>query len=257
MRILKNKMNKTVRIEYSYICHRGNIRTENQDNFVICADNKVVIRKEDMEKSGHGVCLNSIRCAVFDGMGGMSKGETASLIATDITVEDMDKLDEDEERINTLFKDINKEIEDYRIRNRISDMGTTGVVAIANANELVYGNIGDSRLYYFKKGKLQQCSVDHTMRQPYSGNRLLIQYLGIDSDYELEPQLGRKNVEPGNEILLCSDGLTDCLSDEEIEKILNSSSNVDIQIQELLDMTLKQEAQDNISIIICRWEYEK
>lgn len=249
-----NRKRKAKKIECAYLCHEGNVRKENQDQIFLCMDNDVVICREEMKISGNGKGQTSMKCAVFDGMGGMSQGEMASLIATNMCAKNREKWQQDEEGINELFQEINSEIGDYRIKNRISDMGTTGVLAIGDVQEVVYGNIGDSRLYYLHKGKLQQCSIDHTMTQPYTGKRLLMQYLGMDSDYEIEPHLGRLKVESGSEILLCSDGLTDCLNDEEIEKVLNNHNKVEMQLKAFMDMALKREAQDNISIILCRWE---
>lgn len=253
MRIF-NRKRRTKKIECAYFCHEGNVRKENQDHIFLCIDDNNVICREGMTLSGNEKSHTSIKCAVFDGMGGMSQGEMASLIAANMCAKDRKKWQQNEEGIKALFQEINSEIGEYRIKNRISDMGTTGVVAIGDAQEVVYGNIGDSRLYYFHKGKLQQCSIDHTMTQPYTGKRLLMQYLGIDSDYEIEPHLGRLKVESGSEILLCSDGLTDCLTDEEIEAILRSNSEVEMQLKAFMEMVLKREAQDNISIILCRWE---
>ena len=256
MRIWKNR-GRPVRIEYAYLCHRGNVRDENQDNMILCADEHIVMRNMEQEIAGAGSCLNSIKCAVFDGMGGMSQGEMASVIAVDVMKESIKDVKVKEADINTLFQKMNEGIDDYRTCNRISNMGTTGVLVIADHKEFVYGNIGDSRLYHLRKGKLQQCSVDHTMKQPYTGKRLLIQYLGMDSDYEIEPHIGRQKVECGDEIILCSDGLTDCVPDEELEKILNNRNHVAVQLQELKETVLKREAQDNISVILCRWEYER
>lgn len=249
-----NGKRKAKKIECAYLCHEGNVRKENQDHIFLCIDDNSVICREEMTLFGNGKSQTSMKCAVFDGMGGMSQGEMASLIAANVCTKNRKKWKQNEEEIKVLFQEINSEIGEYRIKNRISDMGTTGVVAIGDAEELVYGNIGDSRLYYFHKGKLQQCSIDHTMTQPYTGKRLLMQYLGMDSDYEIEPHLGRMKVESGSEILLCSDGLTDCLNDEEIEAVLSNYNKAEIQLKAFMDMVLKREARDNISIILCRWE---
>lgn len=254
MRVWKNKKHKAMKIEYAFLCHCGNVRSENQDNIILIADGNIKTGKNDIEIKGSGMSRKSVTCGVFDGMGGMSKGETASAIAVDVIKANEEKIESEENSIKTLFEKVNEEIDDYRTINRIADMGTTGVMAIVNDSEFVFGNIGDSRLYFFEKNKLTQVSIDHTLKHPYTGKRFLVQYLGMNSEYAIEPCLGKHSTIAGNEILLCSDGLTDCLSDKEIEEILCHSNEVEKQMQEFKDTVLKRDAKDNISIILCRWE---
>lgn len=142
-------------------------------------------------------------------------------------------------------------------------MGTTMVAGVFYDNKLLTGHIGDSRLYRFRHDVLTQLTEDHSLlqeqinaglitkeqaRQSNDGH-LVTRALGTDPEVELA--LGEYPVSVGDLYLLCSDGLTDLVTDEEIEQVLiNANDQLDIAAKTLVKLANKYGGNDNISVVI-------
>jgi protein phosphatase len=144
-------------------------------------------------------------------------------------------------------------------------MGTTLVAAVFTDNRVCVGHIGDSRLYRLRGDDFQQITEDHSLlneqlksglitpeQAKVSGNKNLVtRALGIDPTVELE--LHEYDVEPGDIYLLCSDGLTDLVEDEEIQLTLTAlSANLELAAHQLVQMANDNGGKDNISVILVR-----
>ncbi|GBG13387.1 PPM family protein phosphatase [Novimethylophilus kurashikiensis] len=144
-------------------------------------------------------------------------------------------------------------------------MGTTLVAAVFADNRVGVGHIGDSRLYRLRDGTLAQLTEDHSLlneqlkaglitpeQAKVSNNKNLVtRALGVDPEVELE--LHEHVVEPGDIYLLCSDGLSDLVEDEEIELTLNTlSANLELAAHQLVQMANDNGGKDNISVILAR-----
>ena len=135
-------------------------------------------------------------------------------------------------------------------------MGSTLAGLLFSGNVAWAFNLGDSRIYQLHDQKLTQLSVDHVDSRPLSGNRKakpsLTQHLGIsEEEFLVEPSMISCTLVPGDTFLLCSDGLTDMLSDEEISEILVDHSSLSSQVERLIDFALERGGRDNITIILC------
>jgi len=232
-----------------YLSDVGKVRTHNEDSVVIV-------------KNKNNECL----MAVADGMGGHSAGEVASNLATAYLVnsfnDNFDKLDkvqavnwlrEKVVRINELiFEYVNKHPES-------KGMGTTLVVALITDAYILFGNIGDSSGFVVKDGHLHKVTYDHTLvnllmkagelteeeAKDHPKKNVLMKALGANDPIDIDIFDCDTNI---SSILLCSDGLTNMLDAEQIEKVLNSEMELEDKVIKLVRKCNNRGGTDNISI---------
>lgn len=213
---------------------------------------------------------------VADGMGGHACGEVASAMAVETVSAQF--LSSDREKLPLLLKEAilnaNRRIFDYS-REKIKPpdgtetltghgtMGTT-IVALALFGETAaIANVGDSRAYRLRNGRLALLTKDHTLAaslKPPPGQapapsmrsklkHVLTRALGVEAKVEID--LREERVEPGDLFLLCSDGLTNMLSDARMEEIL-SSFPVQAACETLVSEANRNGGKDNISCLLVR-----
>ena len=245
-------------IEYAYTCHIGKIRNNTEDNFWCCGDS-LEAQNQGMShiRSGYMKQSEYPLLAVFDGMGGESCGEMAAFLAAEACGEHFktakDGIRNDpEEFLNEICESMNQAICDYGRTNKINSMGTTAAL-LAFAEDAVYScNLGDSRIYKSDREKFYQISQDHVLGRSLFGKAPLTQYLGMEEEnLQLEPSISRQEIKIGDRFLLCSDGITDMLSDGEIADILSRDIPVAKTVEILVDRALKKGGRDNITVVLC------
>jgi len=221
-----------------------------------------------------------------DGMGGYKAGEVASEMAVlSITAEIIEALDshqQDEDITSNAAYFGEMQAEAQVLLNAVNNanarifevsqsvpecegMGTTLVLGIFADNQLLVGHIGDSRLYRLRNQKLTQLTEDHSLLQEqinaglitveqakFSANKNLVtRALGVESYVELALQA--HDVAVGDIYLLCSDGLTDMVDNENIEATMNASAeNLDKAAHGLVHLANQNGGLDNISVILVR-----
>lgn len=202
---------------------------------------------------------------VADGMGGHQGGDIASNLAIE-TIRDylFDKDQVDETIIKEAILKANFIVWDkMKSNSELEGMGTTVVVAnIDKSNKLTWGYVGDSRLYLFSDNKLTQLTKDHSLVQKlvdsgvlpeeqritYPKRNYLTRAVGVESHIEVDT--GSIQVKTGDLIILCSDGLSAYVSDEDIYKVLQLNKDKKIILEKLVSAVYKSGAKDNITIII-------
>lgn len=243
----------------------GCVRDINEDNMFL--DGKHLIRENSniscqMIKGVNDAEFHNY--AVFDGMGGASMGDLASSISVSRFKEfNINNL---EGKLQDYISAINKEICEVIKEQRLSAMGTTVAVLGIKENRAFVCNVGDSRVYRYKDGELLRLSHDHTIYQmnidaglnikdASRHKNVLTQYIGVEStDYVLEPFYRYEIVNSGDIFLLCSDGLTESLSDDEL---CNEISDLRTEESErickrLIDKALQMGSRDNITAIVVK-----
>ncbi len=192
---------------------------------------------------------------VFDGMGGEECGEVASLLAS----REAALVELSGEPVNELLKfcqSANAKICDYAERNGIRCMGTTAAMLAFTNQGIALCNIGDSRIFRFAEGELRQISVDHVGVSAYGMKPPLSQNLGIPpSEMVIDPYVARGHYNNGDVYLICSDGLTDMLTTDEITETIERGFSG--AAERLLGRALENGGKDNITIILCRVERER
>lgn len=238
-----------------YMTDAGKVRTHNEDNVTIINNKN-----------------NEFILAVADGMGGHKAGEVASSIAIEHlseSFESLESLGKKEDAIDWLrkiVKEINNQIFSYTASHPESKgMGTTLVIAIKTNDYILYGNIGDSSGYALKNEKLHKITKDHTLvnllvstgelteeqAKFHPRKNLLTRALGANDPIEIDVFDVDINVDG---LFLCSDGLTNMVTDEQIEKILNSNISIEEQVEKLIKKSNMRGGTDNISIAYLRKE---
>ena len=206
--------------------------------------------------------------AVADGMGGHAGGEVASAIAINALAQLLpviSDLEIDTDSREDLFLNITYEIDSQILEKskqnpELAGMGTTLTALNISGDNVELLHIGDSRCYRYRDNKLAQLSYDHTVMQElldqgrltpeevfdHPQRSLLTQALMGDSG--LDPILVSYEIKADDQFLLCSDGLTNLLSDYEIGKIIESNTGDDV-ITALITEVKAKGAPDNITII--------
>lgn len=250
-------------IEGAVVTHVGSVRSNNEDNYCLfgnCRRNTEEKTRKDIKT----VMPQRTAAAVYDGMGGEEAGETASLIAASMLMPcALERLKEDAGR---QVQDVNEAIcREMKQRGGIR-MGTTMVALYLDRNTAVCCNVGDSRCYFMRDATLRQLSVDHSearqmiemgilseekARQSKSWHKLT-QHLGISADeFIIEPYFSRPIALRTSDIfLLCSDGLTDMISDEEIKTILGAYRNAEETADALVKAALAHGGKDNVTALV-------
>lgn len=235
-------------INYSALCSSGKVRKTNQDRIIINGDESH--GEPSYEVSGTVSRENSF-FSVFDGMGGEECGDKAAEIAAQ-TAKEYYGNDIEPEKLCVI---INNRICDYMTENDIRSMGSTAAMIKFDKDDVELCNIGDSRIYLVNRQTIQQLSVDHSMNiGRLSPRRVLTQHLGIpETELLIEPYSCR--ITPGRDdmLLLCSDGLTDMVSEDTIFEIMNSAGCTE-GADRLFEEAMNNGGHDNISIIVCGTE---
>lgn len=207
---------------------------------------------------------------IADGMGGHQAGEVASKETVErlcaLFQQGCDSSQKDinhaEEFIRGLIQEVNEKV--YRIGRESPDlrgMGTTLCCIYLHPEGLIYGHVGDSRIYRLRNGELQLLTQDHSLlRELIDLGQLSEQQAGdflykniitraIGTEPYVEPSVAHSSLELGDKILLCTDGLTDLLSFDEIKEILLKHSDEDA-VKLLVKKAKHMGGNDNITVIL-------
>lgn len=240
----------------------GRIRKNNEDNFYINGfykentEDKNYIHTDD--KRHHAYTY-----AVCDGVGGAEFGELASLFA----VEELYEYDgrQLEENFAAYIEAVNRRICDRVVKNGGKRMGSTAALLFIKGKDANICNIGDSRVYLIRDGEMTRLTHDHTRMQSMidSGlikdeeeiakDHVLTQFLGVfPEEFRLDPYIGKVRIKSKDIFLLCSDGLTDMVPEEEIRQILldSASESAEEKTKNLISAALGAGGRDNITTIV-------
>ena len=224
----------------------GRVRRRNEDSFV----------------------LDPPLFAVADGMGGAQAGEVASRLAAAAFREyhDADRL-EPAERVEAIIQEANRRIyERARTDAEASGMGTTVTAAILTNGRVSIGHVGDSRAYRIRDGELEQLTEDHSLvadlmrsgrltpeeADAHPQRSVITRALGTDADVDVDTVT--VDVEPGDLFLLCSDGLTTMVPEEDILRIAQEADNLDGAARTLVRAANSGGGEDNITVVLFKVE---
>jgi protein phosphatase len=242
--------------EYSALTDVGRVRANNED--------AVLLDRQ------HGIVV------LADGMGGYNAGEVASALAVEqigaqlanwllaqsgrpVTVRDLRRA------MEICVDNANRAIfESSHANPDYAGMGATLVMAAPLGATLVVGHVGDSRAYRWRAGSLARLTRDHSLLQEHidaglitpeeaavsSYRSLVTRALGVEDTVLLDVQ--EVPVDPGDVFLLCSDGLTDMLTDDDLAASLGAAEPLDALGQRLVDMANENGGRDNVSVALIR-----
>ncbi|HIQ74238.1 MAG TPA: serine/threonine-protein phosphatase [Candidatus Cottocaccamicrobium excrementipullorum] len=215
-----------------------------------------------MYQNGQSWCF-----VLADGLGGHGKGEVASKLAVEAAIKEFALRGPGEETLKASFDQAQRAIlegqrEDYRAR----DMKTTLVILHVSENQLWWGHIGDSRLYYFQKGKLRERTLDHSVPQMlvaagqlkekqirnHPDRNRLLRVLGVDWDSPKYQIAESRKREERQAFLLCSDGFWELIDEKKMQHCLKKASSPK-EWAELMESIVRKNGQgknmDNYSAV--------
>jgi serine/threonine protein phosphatase PrpC len=210
---------------------------------------------------------------VADGMGGHASGEIASRMAVEIIQEVYSKERAEQEVLDSLksafevanFSILQKSLE----QDQLNGMGTTATVLVIKEDQTFVGHMGDSRAYLFRDAAVNQLTKDHSMvnrmveqgllskeeAEHHPQRNVIYKALGVNRDADLE-LIGPLPVYLNDIFLLCSDGLTNLVTDDEMLKIVKKESPQKA-CDKLIQLANKRGGDDNITIQILKMVKEQ
>jgi PPM family protein phosphatase len=202
---------------------------------------------------------------VADGMGGAQAGEVASRLAAETFARGLPEDGTSEQRLEMRVRDANTRIHELSQQDRsLNGMGTTITAAYLQDDELSLAHVGDSRAYLLRDGELSRLTRDHTLVEElvrrgeltedeaaeHPQRSIITRALGPEPDVDVDLRTHR--AQPGDVVLLCSDGLTGMISEQDVAEILTSSRSLADAGHKLVDAANEAGGRDNITVVLFR-----
>lgn len=235
----------------------GCVREANEDSYYIALP-----QESELSPANYALLL------VADGMGGQVAGKEASETAVDIVkarFSDTSKVEmsakEIQEFITASLHEANQAVFE-RGKTKDIDMGTTLTAAFIEGQQAYLGHVGDSRAYHLRGREIRQVTEDHTLaedmikkgkatREEASNSpmrSMLTRSIGTREEVAIDQPIGIE-LEEGDVLLLCTDGLTNLVEEEEILSTVHNTLNVQKACTKLVDMARKRGGHDNITVV--------
>jgi PPM family protein phosphatase len=207
--------------------------------------------------------------ALADGMGGRRGGDVAAkeaLQALNQSIKQLFKHTNHFQNPINLQEELHKAIETsnrwvYRMgcsNEPLQGMGSTLCCLLWTDNTVYYAHVGDSRIYRFRNEKLEQLTRDHSLlakwlakkkpTSPVPPKNIITRAIGTSQ--KANPEIASSPYIPGDLYFMCSDGLSDVLSREDLQKILRSSSSLEKASKKMIDTAKKMGSSDNITVLM-------
>jgi protein phosphatase len=210
---------------------------------------------------------------VADGMGGHSAGQVASELAADAARRAIQTLEGASaslaEKLRYAVASANRVIYGAaQQRPELSGMGTTLVAFLGDATRAALAHVGDSRAYLVRGGRIRQLTDDHSIvgdllrrreisedaAREHPHRHVLTRALGVRR--AVEPDLAELTPQPGDVFVLCSDGLTNHVADQEIAKAITDEPDLQEACENLIELANERGGEDNSTVVLARCEDE-
>jgi serine/threonine protein phosphatase PrpC len=272
-----------VAVDLGAATHAGLVRPNNEDSYLVSRAERSLETLLTNLPAGSvptTAAEQSYGLAVADGMGGQAAGEVASRVALQTVVAHviatsdwiMRDVAENQERIegrmSERFEAANQAVhEEAQQHPRWNGMGTTLTLAVSCGAQLFLGHVGDSRAYLLRSGQLQVLTRDHSYAQVLADSgqisqeqvathrlrNVLLRHLGGSAT---EIDVRHLRLESGDQLLLCSDGLSDAVTGEAIAQILSAATRAQAACDALIEAALAAGGRDNITVLIARYSWK-
>lgn len=243
-------------MRFAVMSHKGMVREMNEDSYNIIAGNQDI----------------PVTFIIADGMGGHNSGEIASKMAVDFIssyiLQFMQELSREEcipEVIREVMVKANTDVYRKSLESEAySGMGTTLIMAVAFNNKLFIGHVGDSRAYLIRNGQMTKITTDHSYieelvrngsltreeARSHPGKNLITRALGCSEDIQIDFYLS--DIMQKDNFLLCTDGLTNMLMENEIKEKIERSDDPVTACDELIRRANENGGEDNITVIVIK-----
>lgn len=214
-----------------------------------------------------------VLAVLADGMGGHNAGDVASELAVRFLVDRFHKsklhLTSDANAVSSWLKEAYEGANERISTIAESDpsckgMGTTLIAAVFQNNKVTFAHIGDSRVYLYSKGEINPLTKDHSYvnvlldsgeineEQARTHPRKNMLMKAIGTEISIDPDILTVSVRPEEYVLICSDGLSNMVSAEQMVHVLQSEATLNAKVETLIELANEQGGEDNISLIISR-----
>ena len=240
-------------MQYWGLTDPGCVREQNQDAFII----------EQLDK-------HTLLCVICDGMGGAKSGNVASSLAVDVFTQEVKQSwnpDMNEERLDQMLSAAVK-LANFTVYDQAQQfeefdgMGTTLVAALIHGKQVTFVNVGDSRAYCVDRNGIRQVTTDHSLVQmmvargeltqeqakKYPGKNLITRAIGTEPVVACD--IFHKKMDKGDSILLCTDGLSNLIDEQEILFEVAHGADKKQCCERLLDIVKKRGAPDNVTSVL-------
>jgi protein phosphatase len=271
-------------VDLGALSHPGKVRSKNEDCYLVArVDRALNILLTNLPEGSLAARFDEVGYGmlVADGMGGYAGGEVASRLAITSLVrilvhtsdwimrtegEDAERL---LERIAERYRQVNAALkQEAQADPQLTEMGTTMTLAYSLGSDLFLGHVGDSRVYFRRGKNLYQLTRDHTYAQALADlgviqpqevvkhrfRHVLTKALGGTAD-KVEADVQRARLCDGDQILLCTDGLTEMVSDAAISATLGEAQTAGEACQMLIDLALRNGGKDNVTAVVGRYRF--
>ena len=253
----------------------GRVRDHNEDNLLV-ADLTAAERAEDGQTIQRELGERGLLMAVADGMGGAASGEIASQTAVDTVYESFSKKGflqgaaEPEQVRDGLIESLNTANKTIYERGQEEaehrGMGTTMTAAFVLGDTVHFAQVGDSRAYLLRKGKLNQVTKDQSLisqlieegtlteeeAEKLGGRNIILQALGVEPSVNVETK--SLEILDGDLLALCSDGLSGMVKDDLLQSTLAGADDLGATSRRLVELANEAGGRDNITVILVRFE---
>lgn len=273
----------SLEVDLGALSHVGHVRENNEDSYLVIKfgrslENLMTNIKDDVLEQCY--VMNGYGMLVADGMGGMAAGEVASRLALskliELVIDTSDwtlalQRQQDVAIVLERMTDRFLQVDDFLRKEADGDqtlqgMGTTLTVAGALGSDLIVGHVGDSRAYLLRGDSFEQLTTDHTLAQalidagvanrddPASRSMRHVLTAAVGSlGEQVGPQVRRSKLRRGDQLLLCTDGLTEMVEDATIAQVLREAKSAQSACQNLVDLALAGGGTDNITVVLARF----
>jgi protein phosphatase len=268
-----------LRVEFGALSHPGRVRPNNEDHYLVARfertwktlftnlpDGQIPGQHVD---AGHGML-------VADGMGGHAAGEVASRAAirtlVDLVLNTPDwMMSLDEQGVQVVMRRTQQRIQEItqtlgelvQANPSLHGMGTTLTLACSLGTNMVLGHVGDSRAYLYRDGCLGRLTRDHTATQAlvdmglipeaeaakHPMRHVLLNVIGTTGN-PVRADIDHLRLAPDDRVLICSDGLSDMVTDAAISEVLGRSLSAADACRVLVDLALEAGGKDNVTVVL-------
>jgi protein phosphatase len=280
--VLPEPLSSGFNVDYGALTHQGLVRLKNEDRFLFGRVGRSLHTlltnlpeqrlPRRLDEIGYGML-------VADGMGGAAAGEFAAEFAVltllSLVLETPDWVFSSHEaqaervlqRMTERYQHIDLVLKERgEIDPKLAGMGTTMTLAASLGPRMVIVHVGDSRAYLLRQGKLHCLTKDHTIAQELVNagffehveqvarnlHHALTRCLGGGGD-ACEPDIQQLTLQDGDQLLLCTDGLTNMVDDDSIASILGTATSARTACQALVDAALTNGGKDNVTVVLARY----
>ncbi len=271
-----------VEVELAALSHPGRVRENNEDHFIVARFDRAMRTlltnlpagevPREYDETAYGLL-------VADGVGGAAAGEIASrtaiLALVELVIDTPDwimRLDDQLarevlERLERRFQKVREVlVERAKADPKLRGMATTMTAACSLGIELLVAHVGDSRAYLFRGGRLSRLTRDQTMAQSladagairpdevatHPGRHVLTGALATRGAFT-QVELSRSRLQDGDQVLLCSDGLTEMVAEDVIAGALRTPGPAADVCRKLVDLALEAGGKDNVTVVLGRY----